>query len=89
VIFPGIGGEWSIDEFCSRKNAGSKFSYLVVSFAISTALRPVLPDIQKISVAVTGEQLAALRAAVETGEYATTSEIIRVLDGRRDLAKLL
>jgi antitoxin ParD1/3/4 len=36
-----------------------------------------MPDIQKISVALTGEQLAALRAAVETGEYATTSEIIR------------
>ena len=36
-----------------------------------------MPDIQKVSVALTGEQLAALRAAVETGEYATTSEIIR------------
>ena len=34
-------------------------------------------DIQKISVALTGEQLATLKAAVETGEYATTSEIIR------------
>jgi antitoxin ParD1/3/4 len=37
----------------------------------------IVPDIRKISVALTGEQLAALRAAVETGEYATTSEIIR------------
>jgi antitoxin ParD1/3/4 len=36
-----------------------------------------MPDIQKISVALTGEQLAALKAAVETGEYATTSEIVR------------
>jgi antitoxin ParD1/3/4 len=36
-----------------------------------------MPDIQKISVAVTGEQLAVLKAAVEAGEYATTSEIIR------------
>jgi antitoxin ParD1/3/4 len=36
-----------------------------------------MPDVQKISVALTGEQLAALKAAVETGEYATTSEIIR------------
>lgn len=36
-----------------------------------------MPDIQKISVALTGEQLAALKAAVEAGEYATTSEIIR------------
>ena len=36
-----------------------------------------MPDIQKVSVALTGEQIAALKAAVETGEYATTSEIIR------------
>ena len=36
-----------------------------------------MPDIQKISIAVTGEQLAVLKAAVEAGEYATTSEIIR------------
>jgi len=36
-----------------------------------------LPDIQKVSVALTGEQLAALKAAVEAGEYATTSEIVR------------
>ena len=36
-----------------------------------------MPDIQKISVALTGEQLSVLRAAVEAGEYATTSEIIR------------
>ena len=36
-----------------------------------------MSDIHKISVALTGEQIAALKAAVETGEYATTSEIIR------------
>ena len=36
-----------------------------------------MPDVQKISIALTGEQVAALRAAVETGEYATTSEAIR------------
>ncbi|MGB8842795.1 MAG: type II toxin-antitoxin system ParD family antitoxin [Aliidongia sp.] len=36
-----------------------------------------MPDIQKVSVALTGEQLTALRAAVESGEYATTSEIVR------------
>jgi antitoxin ParD1/3/4 len=36
-----------------------------------------MPDVQKISIALTGEQIAALRAAVETGEYATTSEIVR------------
>ena len=36
-----------------------------------------MPEIHKVSVALTGEQLAALKAAVETGEYATTSEIVR------------
>jgi antitoxin ParD1/3/4 len=36
-----------------------------------------MSDIHKISVALTGEQIAALKAAVESGEYATTSEIIR------------
>jgi len=36
-----------------------------------------MPDVQKISIALTGEQLAAIRAAVETGEYATSSEIVR------------
>ena len=36
-----------------------------------------MPEIQKISVALTGEQISSLKAAVETGEYATTSEIVR------------
>jgi len=36
-----------------------------------------MPGIQKISIALTGEQIGALKAAVETGEYATTSEIVR------------
>jgi antitoxin ParD1/3/4 len=36
-----------------------------------------MPDIQKISVALTAEQVFFLKAAVETGEYATTSEIVR------------
>lgn len=36
-----------------------------------------MSDIQKISVALTGAQLAALKSAVEAGEYATTSEIVR------------
>jgi antitoxin ParD1/3/4 len=36
-----------------------------------------MPDIQKVSVALTGEQLAVLKAAVDAGEYATTSEIVR------------
>jgi antitoxin ParD1/3/4 len=37
----------------------------------------IMPDVQKISIALTGEQIGALKAAVETGEYATTSEIVR------------
>ena len=37
----------------------------------------VMPEVQKVSVALTGEQIGALKAAVETGEYATTSEIVR------------
>ncbi len=36
-----------------------------------------MSDIRKISVALTGEQIAALKAAVDAGEYATTSEIVR------------
>jgi antitoxin ParD1/3/4 len=36
-----------------------------------------MPDVQKVSIALTGEQICALKAAVETGEYATTSEIVR------------
>ena len=36
-----------------------------------------MSDIQKVSVALTGEQVAALKAAVDAGEYATTSEIVR------------
>lgn len=36
-----------------------------------------MSDIHKVSVALTGEQISALKAAVETGEYARTSEIVR------------
>lgn len=36
-----------------------------------------MSDIHKVSVALTGDQIAALKAAVETGEYATASEIVR------------
>jgi len=36
-----------------------------------------MPNIEKLSVALTSEQVSTLRAAVEAGEYATTSEIIR------------
>lgn len=36
-----------------------------------------MPEIQKVSVALTGEQVMTLKNAVESGEYATTSEIVR------------
>lgn len=36
-----------------------------------------MSNIEKLSVALTSEQAAAIRAAVERGEYATTSEAIR------------
>ena len=36
-----------------------------------------MPNIEKVSVALTGEQISAIRAAVDSGEYATTSEVIR------------
>jgi antitoxin ParD1/3/4 len=36
-----------------------------------------MAGIGKISVALTAEQIAALKAAVDAGEYATTSEIVR------------
>ena len=36
-----------------------------------------MPEIQKVSVALTGEQVISLKTAVESGEYATTSEIVR------------
>ncbi|MFY8039524.1 MAG: ribbon-helix-helix domain-containing protein [Bosea sp. (in: a-proteobacteria)] len=36
-----------------------------------------MANVEKVSIAVTSEQLAALRAAVDAGEYATTSEVVR------------
>lgn len=36
-----------------------------------------MANVEKVSVALTAQQAAALRTAVETGEYATTSEIVR------------
>ena len=36
-----------------------------------------MPEIQKVSVALTGEQVMTLKTAVDSGEYATTSEIVR------------
>jgi len=36
-----------------------------------------MPEVQKISIALTSEQIVALKTAVDTGQYATTSEIVR------------
>jgi len=36
-----------------------------------------MADIQKVSIALTREQIATLRAAVDAGEYPTISEIVR------------
>ncbi len=36
-----------------------------------------MPEIQKVSVALTREQVGTLKNAVDSGEYATTSEIVR------------
>jgi antitoxin ParD1/3/4 len=36
-----------------------------------------MANVEKMSVALTTHQIAALRAAVESGEYATTSEAVR------------
>ncbi|TPI21890.1 type II toxin-antitoxin system ParD family antitoxin [Mesorhizobium sp. B4-1-1] len=36
-----------------------------------------MPNVEKLSVAVTTQQAAIMREAVEAGEYATASEIVR------------
>lgn len=36
-----------------------------------------MSEIQKVSVALTGEQVELLKAAVDSGEYATISEAVR------------
>lgn len=36
-----------------------------------------MANVEKVSIALTGEQVAALRRVVDDGEYATTSEIVR------------
>ncbi|CAN7696502.1 type II toxin-antitoxin system ParD family antitoxin [Bosea sp. LjRoot9] len=41
-----------------------------------------MPTIEKICIALTSEQLSAVRAAVDGGDYATTSEVVR--DALRD-----
>jgi antitoxin ParD1/3/4 len=36
-----------------------------------------MSNVEKVSIALTREQVSALKAAVDAGEYATTSEIVR------------
>jgi len=36
-----------------------------------------MASVEKVSIALTSEQISALKAAVDAGEYATTSEIVR------------
>ncbi|MGE3875634.1 MAG: type II toxin-antitoxin system ParD family antitoxin [Parvibaculaceae bacterium] len=36
-----------------------------------------MADVEKVSIAVTPEMAAALREVVESGEYASTSEVVR------------
>lgn len=36
-----------------------------------------MPNVQKVSVALTPEMLAMLKEAVDSGEYTSTSEVIR------------
>ena len=36
-----------------------------------------MASVEKLSVALTNEQVSALKATVDAGEYATTSEIVR------------
>lgn len=41
-----------------------------------------MPNVEKISIALPSEMISGIRAAVESGEYATTSEVVR--DALRD-----
>ena len=41
-----------------------------------------MPNVEKISIALPPEMVAVLRQAVETGEYASSSEVVR--DALRD-----
>lgn len=36
-----------------------------------------MPDVREVSVALTGEQIAAMSDAVKAGEYATTDDVVR------------
>ena len=48
-----------------------------------------MANVEKVSIALTTEQVAAIRSAVDGGEYATTSEVVREAlrewQARRDL----
>lgn len=50
-----------------------------------------MPDVREVSVALTGEQLAAMSDAVKAGEYATTNEIVQeaveLWQSRRELQR--
>jgi antitoxin ParD1/3/4 len=59
-----------------RRTARYRRRELVVIFATNPRETPN-GQYRKVSVALTGEQVSALKAAVEAGEYATTSEIVR------------
>ena len=52
-------------------------SYPVATIATISTGGCTVSEIQKVSVALTSEQLFSLKAAVDAGEYATTSEIVR------------
>jgi antitoxin ParD1/3/4 len=65
------------DDSLSRKPRICRDGGLVVIFATNYREEKPMANIEKVSVALTGEQVSALKAAVEAGEYATTSEIVR------------
>jgi antitoxin ParD1/3/4 len=51
---------------------------LVVSFTTITFFRRrVMANVEKVSVALTAEMAAMMRQAVESGEYASASEVVR------------
>ncbi len=49
---------------------GSKICYLSIP-------ELSVPNVEKLSIALTIEQVTAIRAAVDRGEYATSSEVVR------------
>jgi antitoxin ParD1/3/4 len=53
--------------------------------------RPAVADIEKISIALTREQMADVKAAIDAGEYATPAEVVadavRVWQAERDVRR--